>query len=170
MTTSHTIQQFPDWPVVSQDRESIDPDLVQKMEKQVLPGLIRVWQRIEQATGYRWHSTSYWRKSPSHQYGYALDIAPDIAPGDKNKYAVFQGSDPVLYKREKLMRTLQSLKHEKFFNNWYVGLFVEPDHIHIQLLQKDNGMPTRVFKWGIVKPLYGDSSKRAQLPLIQQKS
>lgn len=138
-------------------------------EKEYLPELIRIWQTVERETGYRWKCTSYWRHSPSHSKGYALDIAPDISPDSERDYAVNQGSDPVLYKRVKLVRTLQKVARKFRPTKYDVGIYIEPDHLHLQLFApegKDHPLRVRLFKWKIVKPVYADSAIRSNLPLI----
>lgn len=167
----HTIPAAPSWPVESQYRANINPIKRKEAELHWLPELIRLWQLIEKTTGYKWKATSYWRNSPSHQMGYALDIAPDISPSVANKYAVTNLSDPVLYKREKLIRKLQSVARQwrSSQSNWRLGMFIEPDHIHMHILQKQSASDpdASVVKWCVVKDVYKDSKTRSELPLIK---
>lgn len=158
------------WPIVSQHPGVASPSAKRYAEAHYLPVLVKVWQDIERALGYRWHSTSYWRRSPSHRKGVSLDIAPDIAEDSKHRYAVFQMSDPVLYKRQKLMRDLQKFAHSHNYAPYSVGLFMEPDHIHIQLLQPEGTPKVSLLKWRLVKPVYSDSARRVQLPMITKGS
>jgi hypothetical protein len=136
----------------------------------LLPGFLRFWRRLEEVSGHRWKCTSYIRKSPSHEVGQAIDLAPDISKESAPYYAVTAMSDPVLYKREPLLRQLQYLAQEDFYpgQDVSIGVFVEPDHLHVAALKRVSGpKPTAVVKWGIVKPVYSDSSVRATLPLTK---
>lgn len=137
----------------------------------LLPQFVSIWQAIEKATGHRWKNTSYIRDSPSHRRGQAFDLAPDIAPDSEQHYAVYNNSDPVLYKREKLIRQLQTLRHIDFSlsNANRIGIFIEPDHLHIQALAPDSSIsyPTSIVKWKVEKPIYPDSKERMNLPLIK---
>lgn len=135
----------------------------------LLPVFLAIWQAVEKATGHRWKLTSYIRNSPSHKKGHAIDLAPDFTPEADHLYAVSNGSDPVLYKRWTLIQQLQTLKNVDFtgqFPTIITGIFIEPDHLHIQVLNNDEQLPnpTRIVKWQIVKPAYADSAARANLP------
>lgn len=156
------------WPIVSQDPSYGTTSQGRSAQAEFLPELIKMWQHIEKTTGFRWKSTSYWRNSPSHRRGYALDIAPDIAASANHAYAVTHMSDPVLYKREKLMRLLQRAASTWDGNPSYTyGVFVEPDHIHLHLLTPDKyAGQMRVVKWKVVKPAYSDSEQRMKLNMI----
>lgn len=162
-----TIKAAPDWPVVSQD-----PCVAPKVQRAVaeavyLPVLIAAWQWIEKTTGFRWHATSYWRKSPSHITGQALDLAPDIAPSARHLYSVFQQSDPVLYKRLTLMRSLQQATLTMPQSGYTIGIFVEPDHLHVQLFNfTDYYGNARLFKWKQPKAIYPDTYDRINLPML----
>lgn len=132
-----------------------------------MPALLKAWQAIEAFTGFRWKSTSYWRRSPSHSKGISLDLAPDIAPQFENQYAVNRGSDPVLYKREALIRSLQHMAAKTSVPGFKVGVFIEPDHLHVQLFSlTDDGPPIRIVKWKQQKPSYGDTAERIKLPIL----
>jgi len=140
-----------------------------EIASQYLPYLTRLWTAIEEATGFKWRCTSWLRDSPSHQYGGALDLAPDWEK-PYHQYAVHRQSDPVLYKRERLIRQLQAVS-SSFPNDtpYDLAIFIEPDHLHLQVFKlNDSGAPSpiQVFKWGDVKPVYPDSSSRVQLPLL----
>lgn len=165
-----TLPGAPDWPVVSQDPEIPSSQLKQYAEAHYLPVLIRAWQAVENETGYKWKSTSYWRKSPSHVTGAALDIAPDVSPRSAKHYAVTNMSDPVLYKREALIRDLQNVAADWRPGPYIVGIFIEPDHLHMQVFRRtpgdDRGMI--IVKWKVPKPVYGDTLTRMKLPLITQ--
>lgn len=136
---------------------------------QFLPQFINLWHDIEKVTGHRWKCTSYIRNSPSHSKGHAIDLAPMIAPSDRKHYAVYNGSDPVLYKRVRLIRQLQLLKNRRYGKGNSIGIFIEPDHLHIQVLSNQGAEnPTSVVKWGIPKPVYGDTEERLALPPTEQ--
>jgi hypothetical protein len=141
-------------------------------EDNYLPALIFLWYLVEQYTGHRWKCTSYWRDSPSHQHGYALDIAPDIAPHASKYYAFSHRSDPVLYKRLPLMQALQRLARDPRLGarHWpfTFSTAVEPDHIHLSLFARDNRSSDQnvsVLKWKVAKPLYPDTYERMKLPM-----
>lgn len=148
----------------------------EKVDAIYFPWLKWAHTAVESATGYQWRPTSHWRQSPSHSQGIALDIAPEITPSDRKFYAVYRRSDPVLYKRAKLLRQLQSLcrKYNRaiqdgtFVMPYSIGLFIEPDHIHIHIAAPDpeTGPQLEVVKWGIAKPVYPDTYQRMKLPLI----
>lgn len=134
----------------------------------VLHELLIAWKLLERYTGFSWRATSYVRDSPSHSRAVSLDVAPNIAEKAWHRYAVSKLSDPVLYKRAKLIRKIQQLcRHQSPTMPVDVGFYIEPDHIHIQVFQKLHHNPQyRVIKFGIVKPCYHDSAERSQLPLI----
>lgn len=156
--------------IVSQDPHLAMPLRTKEYIKKCLPQLIQLWLAIENATGYQWKCTSYMRKSPSHQHGIALDIAPDIAPASQRDYAVYSQSDPVLYKRTKLMRTLQDVAHDiKWPNDTQAIIAVEPDHLHLHILcEVDHSLdtPVRVVKWKVPKDIYPDTNERMTLGMI----
>jgi hypothetical protein len=155
------------WPIINQHPTVMSPHERKAVYKAYLPILKDVWRRIEADTGFRWKATSYLRRSPSHHKGIALDVAPDISPRSRKYYAVYRRSDPVLYKREELMRRLQSTVHSLPRYKYSVGLFMEPDHIHIGLFNHDGRFPAnRLYKWGTPKPIYGDTYDRMTLPLL----
>jgi hypothetical protein len=159
-------KNFGSWVIPSQDPNIAGPTVKAFAEAHYLPVLVKVWKDVERITGYRWKATSYWRRSPSHQHGVSLDIAPDIAPSSEKYYAVSRMSDPVLYKRTKLIRSLQALARSESYAPFSVGLFVEPDHIHIQLIDPQGAPRVKVLKWKLVKPSYRDSATRSQLPMV----
>lgn len=153
--------------VVSQNPNIAKPNEKFYAEKYYLPELLRAWKHIEQVTGYRWKSTSYWRDSPSHKRGVSLDIAPDISPASEKFYAVTNGSDPVLYKRLRLLRALQQAARTFPIGPFQLGVFIEPDHLHIQVLKRGEGdLGMRIIKWKVPKAVYGDTYERMRLPLI----
>lgn len=156
------------WPVINQNPDVLPSPVRSRVFKQYLPILKDVWKRVERGSGFRWRATSYLRQSPSHSKGIALDIAPDIHPKDRHKYAVYKMSDPVLYKREHLIRTLQNVVWDLPEYKYSVGLFIEPDHIHIGLFIPDGTAPrNKLYKWGTPKPIYGDTYERGKLPLLR---
>lgn len=147
---------------------SQDPHLSTATAKANLPVFIEATRLVERATGYAWRITSYQRASPSHSRGVAMDIAPDIAIRSRKFYAAYNGSDPVLYKREPLIRALQSLVPlPQLRPGVVVGLFIEPDHIHMHLIEGTESF--KVIKWGIKKPCYHDTLTRSKLPLLTGK-
>lgn len=154
--------------IISQNPEVISEADRLQTAAYILPEFIRIWRDVESATGFRWKNTSYIRASPSHKKGHAFDLAPDIAPDSKGQYAVYNGSDPVLYKRAPLIRALQTLIHNEY-GKFPMGIFIEPDHLHIQVLKPGGGhrFPTNIIKWGIAKPIYPDTYERMKLPLIE---
>lgn len=162
------------YPIKNQHPNVATPEKKAQAEYLYLPSLVYLWHLVEVYTGYRWRCTSYWRQSPSHQHGYALDIAPDIKLSDWSHYSVSQMSDPVLYKRERLMRKLQTLARDPTLARKYwpfvFSLAVEPDHIHLSLFRPDSDFgPSNVsvLKWKVEKPVYKDSAQRMKLPLIK---
>lgn len=157
------------WPIVSQNPNVASQSVKSLAETEFLPELINAWHSIEQHMGYAWQSTSYWRKSPSHHKGIALDIAPLISRASYDKYAVHKGSDPVLYKRTILMRGLQAIatKFTTINPNYSIGVFVEPDHLHIQVFRRSELLqPMRIYKWKQTKSSYRDSPERIKLGMI----
>lgn len=129
-----------------------------------LSWLVRVWTAVEEYTGHAWKATSFIRDSVNHSTGCALDIAPDIDPASAPYYAVTHHSDPVLYKRIPLMRALQKLCADVDPGRYSVGLFVEPDHIHIQLFIPEGEPVIQVYKWKGPKEVYADTRGRMDLP------
>lgn len=130
-----------------------------------LPGWVRIWQAIERVTGHRWKCTSYIRDSFSHKEGWAIDLAPDFDREANRHYAVTRGSDPVLYKRAALYRALQQLVMTDFFGpslGVRTGIYIESDHLHIQVNQIGTGeaYPTSIIKWKAPKPIYSDTYQR----------
>lgn len=124
---------------------------------------------LELATHFKWKVTSLCRMSPSHLRGVAVDLAPDIAPSSAVYYAVNHLSDPVLYKRERLIRLMQANLGRHLRNapsNITFNYFIEPDHIHLHLSARKNSDPLfRIVKFGGPKLCYKDSPSRSALPL-----
>jgi len=123
---------------------------------------------IETETGYRWRVTSFIRESPNHKMACALDIAPDIARDSMKHYAVFKQSDPVLYKRIPLIKDLQRVCHyENPYSDTRFGIFIEPDHLHLQVFDVYPGQTSdiRLFKWKQPKEIYPDTLDRMELPM-----
>lgn len=151
------------------------PDVLSPREKAIivpafLPVFIQLWKAIEEVTGYRWKSTSYLRRSPSHSKGQAFDLAPDWADQSSPLYAVSKGSDPVLYKRIPLIVSLQRLVDDpRFFHpKVSLGIFIESDHLHIQILKRTpRSTNISIVKWGARKPIYSDTDARMLLPDIK---
>jgi len=139
-----------------------------------LPLLLSAANDIIAATGYRWKPTSLLRRSPSHSKALSIDLAPDIAKESEHLYAVTSMSDPVLYKREGLIRDLQKLSASKGSsrypgaNNTVLGIFIEPDHLHVQVFDqiRQSDLLFTIVKWGQAKPCYHDTLERSSLPLI----
>lgn len=149
------------------------PQDVARLERSVLPTLLRVKAAIHKATGFEWDITSWIRESPSHKTGFALDIAPYIDPGSEQHYAFFQGSDPILSRRIPLLAKLRDAL--TYFNNttfgkqvksqFRIGIFVETDHVHIGVFAPD-GMPNEVYAWPVPKSYYSDTNARNSLPSL----
>lgn len=154
--------------ILSQDPHVLSDSVRADVVLFFFPQFIQIWHDIEKVTGYRWRMTSYLRQSPSHKRGHAIDLAPWIAPSARKHYAVYQNSDPVLYKRQPLITALQRLKNKDYSGNRFndMGIFVEPDHLHIQVLAYNPQQArTSVVKWGIPKPVYHDTYQRVKLPV-----
>lgn len=132
-----------------------------------LPAFIAIQHDIEQVTGYRWRNTSYIRISPNHQTGHAFDLAPEFDSESLPHYAVSRGSDPVLYLRPALYRALSRLKFKRY-GPFTIGIFIESDHLHLQILKYTPPFGVQVVKWGAVKPLYADSIKRSKQNYFNQ--
>lgn len=151
------------WPVISQDPElGVGLDVASHLDH-----LLMVASLIEKETGHKWHITSFLRRSPSHSRSVSLDIAPQIDPQDLMQYAVTKGSDPVLYKRAPLIRSLQNVcvrypQDAKFD----CGIFIEPDHLHLQIFHRESiNSLCELFKWKQPKPVYSDTIQRMKLPM-----
>lgn len=157
-----------DWPVYSQHPFIAKGPDKAYAESHYLPELKKAWAHIERTTGYRWKCTSYWRNSPSHRLGVSLDIAPDISAKSDHLYAVSKNSDPVLYKRTALIRKLQHAARTYTGGTYMVGVFIEPDHLHLQVLQAEpkKGF-MRIVKWKVAKPIYPDTYQRMALPIMK---
>jgi hypothetical protein len=152
---------------VSQDPTVISSHDRAVLEQEHLPAFVRIWRAIEKATGFRWKCTSLIRPSPNHRSGHAFDLAPDIHPDAEHLYAVHSLSDPVLYKREPLIRALQTLRDTTFIRApKQMAIFLEPDHLHIQVVS-DADHPTSIIKWKVPKPVYPDTYERMTLPMIR---
>jgi hypothetical protein len=133
--------------------------------------LDHIAQRVADSTGMLWDETSWIRPSPGHENGDSLDIAPRfLSQQVADKYARAKMSDPVLFKREALLRRLMALAigRDPVLERHHVlaVIAVENDHLHIQL-----GVPTDPRDVGIVIPMpfgrdlsnrYSDSSSRIQ--------
>lgn len=144
------------------------PFKIGKADYTYLPVLLKLTSAIELATGYGWKVTSFVRQSPSHQFGVSLDIAPDLSASSFPSYSVAYGSDPVLYKRETLIRALQEVAARWVYPENDLGIFIEPDHLHLQIFANGGASGTiRVIKWKQVKNCYRDSSERINLPLMK---
>lgn len=155
--------------IPSQAWESIPTPVRDHSLKHYLPVLIDAWIKVERFTGHRWNCTSYFREinAPSHIKGQAIDLAPDISLASSIKYAVTNMSDPVLYKRERLIRQLQTMAgNTKPKGPYDIGLFLEPDHIHMGVFKASGPPSFQIFKWGGPKPVYQDTLERLKLPLI----
>lgn len=161
------IMRYGNFDIVSQNPNIRSGSTKRFAEEHFLPILVSAWSEIEHATGYRWKSTSYWRDSPSHQHGVSLDLAPDFTPEAAKRYAFARMSDPVLYKRTKLIRRLQRCALDFPDYGVMVGVFIEPDHLHVQLLKPDGkGIHMRIVKWKVPKGIYSDTYERMKLPML----
>lgn len=139
--------------------------------KYLLPGFITFWRDLESATGHRWKCTSYLRDSPTHSKAQAIDLAPDIAPNDAHLYGANKRSDPVLYKRLPLIQSLLDLRDNVYLPfNLVLGVFIEPDHLHVQsiLPSPRATTPTVIVKWKGPKAVYPDTFQRMELPLTDR--
>lgn len=133
--------------------------------------LDHIAQRVANSTGMLWDETSFIRASPGHENGDSLDIAPRfLSEQVANQYSRAKMSDPVLFKREALLRRLMAIAigRDPVLERHHVlaVIAVENDHLHIQL-----GVPSDPRDVGIVIPMpfgrdlssrYSDSSKRIQ--------
>jgi hypothetical protein len=157
-------------PVINQDPTVITNEDLTALRTSYLPAFVTFWAALEKITGYRWKCTSLIRDSVSHVKGHAIDLAPDISPTATKLYAVNRGSDPVLYKREPLIRALQMLMPVEFVpsHQFSLGVYIEPDHLHVQAIQREERgyAKNKLTKWGIEKPVYSDTAIRSKLPLI----
>jgi len=155
--------------VLSQDPTILAASLHPVVRDKYLPQFIQFWKDLERATGYRWKNTSYIRDSPSHKIGHAFDLAPDVASSAQQHYAVYRGSDPVLYKRLPLIAKLQTMRNLDYSNGQNkLGVFIEPDHLHVQVMSSQGGgdYPINVASWKIPKPIYADTNERMNLPVF----
>lgn len=156
--------------IPNQDPSVIPPGMESVTLNVKLPILMKIWRLIESYTGFRWKATSFLRSqnAPSHN-GNALDIAPEFDQQSESKYSLASMSDPVLYKRAPLMRSLQRISADiRNDSPFTIGIFVEPDHIHIGIFKRQTGEDPRiqVFKWGVTKEIYHDTVERSKLPLM----
>jgi len=157
--------------IVNQIPNVASPKTKAYAERHYLPWLVAAWMHIEATTKYRWRSTSYWRMSPTHQHGEAIDIVPDIAKSSQHLYSVAHNSDPVLYKRTKLIRSLQEAAATFRKGPYLLGVFIEPDHLHIQVLRHDGDRrPMIIVKWKQPKPVYKDTYDRIKGGMISTSS
>lgn len=149
--------------IINQDMSAFhdDPSLPMKY----LKFLLKLTTAIEMETGFKWRVTSFIRSSPNHSTAQALDIAPDIAPDSLRYYAVTNKSDPVLYKRLPLMRALQRVCALYDPAPYDAGIFVEPDHLHLQLFAPVSKPHVKLIKWKQPKPVYPDTEQRMMLPM-----
>jgi hypothetical protein len=158
-------EEYRGWEIVSQN-----PEYWKEFTTLAyLNTLLDVCEAIENATGHKWMITSFLRDSPSHRRSVSIDLAPLISAASSHLYAVTNGSDPVLYKREPLIRSLQDVCRMMPTDMPFdIGIFIEPDHLHVQAFTKEN--PTdpsqvRLYKWKQPKPVYSDTHARMLLPM-----
>lgn len=147
---------------VSNDTTAIVPWRREKIIPISMPILASVWQAIQRATGYRWRSTSFIRRSPSHQKGHSLDLVPDMDPELTESYSGTHRSDPILHSRLELIDALLPLTHIKFSNDADVVIAVESDHLHLQVVKigSQGPFPTNILRWQTLKPVYADTVER----------
>lgn len=167
----HTTTKGRLWQVINQEPSALmgntDPDIVSANQAKLLD----LADEIEQECGFAWKVTSFVRNSPSHRMAISMDIAPDISDSSANLYAVTHRSDPVLYKREPLIRALQRVAkrlNETPSDDNCLGIFIEPDHLHLQIYPATEWQPfgsVKVVKWKIAKSDYPDTHERMKLPL-----
>lgn len=131
-----------------------------------LQDFVPLWLAIEAATGHRWRCTSFVRRSPSHQHGVAIDLTPYVTDRDLQHYSVTKMSDPVLYKRVPMIRALQRVAQNFLPKHGDIGIFIEPDHLHIQRFTASEPPRVELVKWKQPKFTYPDTLQRMKLPLI----
>lgn len=166
MTKGYT---FGDWRIPQGTSTFVTQNMVNHAEVNYLPILLEMWRTIEGITGYRWRATSYWRDSPSHRTGCALDIAPDFSPSAYNKYSLSRGSDPVLFKRPQLVALLKEAANELPIYKYDTGIFIENDHLHLQIapVRDITRRPRNIVAvWRRYKPIYSDTVSRTDGPHI----
>jgi len=102
-----------------------------------------VRRAIIMVTGLEWRPTSWMRNSPGHITGLSLDIAPVITDANKDSYAVTHMRDPLLNLRKEPFMALFRWQREvnvtgdpRLPTKFDVGIFIESDHLHIQLYTK----------------------------------
>lgn len=165
-TPERKVWPYRGWTIISQQPHPRLSPVHQA--RSFLDELLDAAAKIEIATGYKWEVTAWIKQSPSHKYGISLDLSPSFTARGKRHYAAFQGSDPVLYKREPLLRALQALCRNYKPLHHDIGIFIEPDHLHVQLFAPDQGRKFSVIKWKQPKALYSDTLSRMQLPLTKR--
>lgn len=162
--------QLGQYMILSQEPNAINEKDRAESAIKYLPQFIMFWKDLEDISGHRWKNTSYIRNSPSHRIGHAFDLAPDLAKDAEQHYAVTNNSDPVLYKRTKLIRQLQALRKRDYSvdGSNKIGVFIEPDHLHVQILDPNGGgsFPTNIIRWKVPKPIYPDTYERMKLPQL----
>lgn len=140
-----------------------------------LPVLLEGMYMVEQVTGMLWTPTSYVRDSPSHSKHISLDIVPDMTPRMAAKFATFQEipSDPVLPLRLdfiNLLLPLTKIKRSSIpwnTNRFSLMIFIESDHLHLQVGSPRNKRPISLVKWHQPKPGYSDTKKRGGVGMFR---
>lgn len=149
---------------------SIDTGL-SKTRKQ--NALYRVWHAINKATKLDWRETAWIKDSPNHRLGDSLDLAPPHVKG----YAHTKNSDPVLHKREALLRDLMTLAATwrlKNDDHLSVLIAIENNHLHVQIIKDAllDGQPIAPgtiipIPWGSDRSdLYPDSRQRNEAAMV----
>lgn len=95
----------------------------------------------------QWRVTSWIRPTFSHRTGSAVDNAPTFVRNFKY-YAVTRRKDPFLNLRKKLFRFLKAFSaylNGLPFLSWSYLIFIESDHLHVQLLSKEGA--SRTVRW-----------------------
>jgi len=105
--------------------------------------LLRAARAIQLATKLEWRQTAYIKDSPNHVNGDAIDLAP---PSDLKGYAHKAGSDPMLHRREALLRDLMRLAASRRVDNdlgLSILIAIENNHLHVQVMKdaKLDGSP-----------------------------
>lgn len=93
---------------------------------------------IASATNVKWTVTSWFRdKSPSHESGWAIDLAPDFRTMEG--YAARFGYNPMLNRRLELFKLLTDINKsmEDVITNIWVLIAIEPDHLHITIVPRE---------------------------------
>lgn len=142
--------------------------------------IVKLTAIIAKATGFNWKFSSLVYNSYSHRTGHAWDLIPDIKNSDMKYYAHYNGSDPILHSRTKLIKDLQTVAHDdlvkqlikRYSEDVVLVIAIEQNHLHIGLyrnkdypeLRYPNNV--RIWKWMDPDPRsfkYADSAIRQKI-------